>query len=379
MKWILGISLYLLICPAMSQTALQVAPDIRLPGDSLQQRALLQAINLFLSDKEKPNKENRAIYKPDLSAISLLLDEFKGMDEGSFQPYLVNVLSIPDSSFLLQCSYIGVRHDTMQLRASFTLVAKKTGDGFLLMSPLEYNTRNWKHLQLGNISFRYPDILDSAKATAYQQRCHLYETKLGMPNQQDIFYVCDNFHEVLQVSGIDYKRAYNGITYNTLLSFENGISLTVSGRRGNEFDFADAHDLWHEKLRAVVPGEKINRPVDEGCAYLYGGYGMSWEKILGDFISYSDQHPKADWISLYKSNAVFTAGKYQIAIANILNALIVEKLEKEKGFSFVMALLQCGQRKPGDENYFAALEKIAGISTSHFNSAMDQLIRQQRP
>ena len=318
-----------------------------MPGDSLQQRALLQSINLFLSEKEKPNKENSAVYPPHLSSTSLLLDEFKGMDEGSFLPYLTSIIPIPESSFLVQCSYIGVLHDTLQLRASFTILAKEIGTTFLVTAPLEYYTRNWRRMRVGNMNFRYRDVIDTAKAVSYQASCHLYETKLGMPDQQDIFYVCDNFHDVLQVSGIDYKRAYNGITYNALSSFENGISLTVSGRRENEVGFADPHDLWHDKLHAVVPRESINRPVDEGCAYLYGGYGMTWEKILGDFISYRDQHPGADWINLYKSNAVFPAGKYQIAIGNILNALIVAKLEKQKRFSCSDGAVDMRQARTG--------------------------------
>jgi hypothetical protein len=58
-----------------------------------------------------------------------------------------------------------------------------------------------------------------------------------------------------------------------------------------------------------------------------------------------------------------------------LNALIAQKIEKEKGFASVMELLGCGKREKGDENYFKALEKTAGVTKANFNNAMQDLIK----
>ena len=54
----------------------------------------------------------------------------------------------------------------------------------------------------------------------------------------------------------------------------------------------DPHDLWHERLRLVMKSEVINRPVDEGCAYLYGGsWGYTWQEIITKFKKYAAKTP----------------------------------------------------------------------------------------
>lgn len=65
-------------------------------------------------------------------------------------------------------------------------------------------------------------------------------------------------------------------------------------------------------------------------------------------------------------------------IAYVLNALIAQKLEKEKGFAAVKQLLACGQRQKGDDNYFAALEKVSGISKADFNTEMWKLVKAEK-
>ena len=62
-------------------------------------------------------------------------------------------------------------------------------------------------------------------------------------------------------------------------------------------------------------------------------------------------------------------------VSYFLNALIVQKIEKEKGFPAVTGLLGCGKREKGDENYFKALESTTGITKANFNNAMSELIK----
>jgi hypothetical protein len=380
MKYIAGFTFLLSLFSSIvsgQQQSIRIAPDIVIPKDSVRSAELLIALNGFLNAKEGLNKENGYVLTSDLPATSLLLDEFKGMDNSKV--YLTNLSLQSDSSFLIQCSYIGVSNDTPLLRASFSLLAIPFQHRYFIMSPLLQNLRSWKQTTIQNFIFRYSDTLDMREATEYQQRCKLYEDKLKISRQTEVYIVCDDFHEALRLSGIDYKRDYNGYTFNSLSSHENGVFLTVSGSRNTGFSNYDPHDLWHDKLRAVVPRNLINRPVDEGCAYLYGGsWGMTWNKILSDFLKYVNAHPKADWIELYKSNAVFETGNYRNLVANIINALLIEDIEITHGFGPVLELLQCGTRQPGDANYFSALQKITGITEAQFNGTVNNLIIQKQ-
>ena len=61
--------------------------------------------------------------------------------------------------------------------------------------------------------------------------------------------------------------------------------------------------------------------------------------------------------------------------AYVINALLVQKIEKEQGFAAVMELLSCGKYEKGNENYFKALEKITGINKANFNAEVWKLVR----
>jgi hypothetical protein len=120
----------------------------------------------------------------------------------------------------------------------------------------------------------------------------------------------------------------------------------------------------------------INRPVDEGCAYLYGGsWGYTWKEIITKFKKYAGENPKADWVTLYTENKIFDGKEKPMYVPYFLNALIAQKIEMEKGFPAVLELLGCGKREKGDENYFKVLEMITGITKANFNNSMSELIK----
>jgi len=350
---------------------------IRLPADTVLQKKLIGSLNAFLAQKEKPNKDNTYVLKEDLPETSALLDEMKGMeqndvlkDDNYYKSYLTNIVELDSSNFIVQLSYIAVNRTTPILRASFKLMAKRVGDVFHFYSPLKQNTITWKTRKFNGLTCYYKNDADLDIAKAYQEMVYFYDKKLNIPDGPVEFYYCNSFTEALQLTGVEYKAAYNGQKSNSLGSCENNINLTINGEEGNHFD---PHDLFHARLAMVLP--EANRPVNEGCAYLYGGsWGYSWDVVLGKFKKYAADHPDADWLSLYVSTANYEDGDKPMKVAYVLNALIVQKIEREQGFAKVMELLGCGPRQKGDDNYFAALKKITGIDKENFNAKMWELI-----
>jgi hypothetical protein len=57
-----------------------------------------------------------------------------------------------------------------------------------------------------------------------------------------------------------------------------------------------------------------------------------------------------------------------IRISYAINVLIVQRLEREKGFAASLPLLCCGPKEAGDANYFAALEKTTGVGAAGFSA-----------
>ena len=359
-----------------------IGSNIRLPKDSLIKKQLIASLNGFLKQKDQPNKENKYVLKEYLLETSALLDEMKGMDQnaklkdnGFYKCYLSNVVKQNDNNYIIQISYIGIAESTPVLRASFTLLAKKRDSMFYFSSLLKRNTLSWKTKKMGNVTYHFKDTLNQIDANKYLETVNFYDRKLSIPIQSISFYYCDTFPEVLQLTGIDYKADYNGSTGDDLSSHTENEDLIVAGGKVYQYSF-DVHDLWHERLRYVISSDIINRPVDEGCAYLYGGsWGVSWPDVLARFKQYATNNPNADWLKLYTESTKFEDDDKPMYIAYALNALIVQKIEKEKGFKAVLELAGCGHREKGDDNYLKELEKLTGITKANFNTAMWELIK----
>jgi hypothetical protein len=354
----------------------------RLPIDSLTKKELIGALNGFLIQKEKPIGQNQYILKEDRLEMSALVDEMKGMDKNKklkddnfYRANLTNIVDLNNNTFLVQVSYLGISEKLPVLRASFKLLAKKVDTQFYFYSPLKQNTGTWKTRKLSNITYHFKDTLNEANAKLFLKVVNSYDKRLSTPITPFDFYFCDNCPEAMQVLGIEYKSDYKGEKYVDISAQENNSNLEINGGYNGILLF-DPHDLWHDRLHRVVSVEVINRPVDEGCAYLYGGsWGNSWAEVLGLFKKYAADHPNADWLNLYIKNEKVAESNKPEYIAYVINAVIVQKIEKEKGFATVLELISCGKREPGDDNYFKALEKVSGITKARFNDAVWGLIK----
>lgn len=375
-------SFLLLSCLSFSQSI--IVPDMAsLAQDTVVRKELISSLTGFLAEKDSSIKSNEYVLKGTLPETSALLDEMKAVEQSNrfndknfYKCHLTNFVKLEGNNYLIQFSYIGIDNTgTPLLRASFRLMGRNVDGKFYFYSPLKQNTLSWKSRRLANIVFHYKDTLVRRDAEAYLKTVTYYDKKLGVGYSPIDYYYCDNFPEAQQLLGLDYKSDYNGIKADILSGRAINMSVVLSGYNFYNQRF-DPHDLWHDRLRIVLNNDTINRPVDEGCAYLYGGsWGFTWHEVLSRFKQYAADHPDADWLSLYTGTKNYLDGDKSLKVPYVLNALIVQKIEREKGFAPVMQLLSCGKRQSGDENYFLALEKITGITKANFNAEMWRLLK----
>jgi len=357
---------------------LHVPKEINLPSDSVTRITLLSSLRGWLTQKKAPDKENAYIMADDLPATSAFMDEVRKVDQAC---YLTNVIPVDSGTFRVQFAYMGVRDTIPSLRMYCTLLAKRKGDRFYFSSPLSSNTMSWKMREIGNCRFHYKNEINIKRAEDYQKKVAFYDSKLSVPPQVIDFYCCDGLSEAMRVVGVEYKSDYNGLAYEELSGYAANRSVVLCGFAWvNGFNDWDTHDTWHGRLHNQVSTNTINRPVDEACAYLYGGswriYG--WGDVLRLFREYARAHPDADWLALYKEGANFIPPPKILKISYAINALIVQRLEKEKGFPAVMELLTCGKKEPGDANYFAAVRKLTGVDTAGYNAYVGQLLKEAK-
>lgn len=360
---------------------LVVAKYIHLPADSLQSKQLIASLNGFLNQTAKPNNENVFVLKDDLPETSALLDEIKGMENGSgpdkkneYKCYLTNVMLLDSNNYIVQFSYMGINESTAVLRASFKVIAKKSNSQYYFCSPLKRNTISWQVKNVGNAAFYYNAPVDLTRANGYVKKAREFDKKLHAKDYPMHIYFFNNLNNLLELLGVEYKSDYNGIGYDNSYSFENNISSYFVGAGTADPAFLDIHDLWHERLHRVIPVATINRPVDEGCAYLYGGsWGTSWPEIFKQFKAYMGTNK--DWLATYNESKKFSVNRqYPLYTSYVINALIVQQIEKEKGFGAVIELLSCGKKEKDNENYFKAIDKITGISKTNFNQYIQKLV-----
>ncbi|MGI4020555.1 MAG: hypothetical protein ACRYFA_03545 [Janthinobacterium lividum] len=383
-KYLFFILFFLLIWSSVCCSQSLIVPSTTvLPKDSLVKHQLIVSLNGLLSENEGPASRNDFVLKEQLLETSALLDEMKGMEQNAklqdrnfYKCYLGNVVALFENNFLIQLNYMGMVEGSPVLRASFKLLAKKEGDRFYFYSPLRQNTSTWKSKTIGQTTYYFKDQLNPNDVKAYENTKNIYDKKLNAPVSPTHFFYCDDFPQALALLGVDYKLDYDGMKNNDLTASEDHQSLVLNGWTSNQYKF-DPHDLWHDRLRTVLTNAVINRPVDEGCAYLYGGsWGLSWPEVFTSFKAYAAAHPDADWKNLYETAVNYTGGDKPLKVPYAINALIIRTIEKEKGFAPVMTLLSCGKREKGDANYFTALEKITGVKQADFNSYVWKLIKQ---
>ncbi len=370
----------------MAQTSavqtLIIPQGIRLPKDSLVAAGLIGSLRGWLDQRNKSDSLNE--YLSGGAATSVLMDELRNIDwwnkrdsASNCRCYLGNVVFLDSTKCRVQLNYMGLRKDTPVLRACCTVVARREGDKWTVSSTLEENTTGWKTRKIGNCVFHYKKAINAEKAGAFVRGIASYDKRLGVSGVKIDFYSCDDKLEATKLIGEDYRLEYNG---SGLLEFSSDYgdrTVVVSGEpMVDGFNTWDTHDWWHARLHRVVSSKTINRPVDEGMAYLYGGSWRiyAWADVLTMFKAYAAANPNADWLALYKNGTNFSIKPWPLGVANVINSLIVQRLEKEKGFSATLPLLTSGQRQTGDANYFAALKQVVGVDEAGFNGYVNELI-----
>lgn len=368
------------------ENILRLNPGIVLPKDSAESRSLTNSLNGFLRAAQKPNEENKFVFESEKIETFIQLDEIIGieksgkfMDDHFYKPYLTNVVLLNDNTYLIQVSYIGTHENGAMLRASFEFIAHKTNNSFTFSSPLLRNTRNWKVEKMGNNIFHYQNSINQEKVKEFTKLATSFDLKLKSTNKITDYYCCDNIIELQKLIGVEYKADYNGRTESVWSSSFGDRKLIVFGNNNSSFNHFDPHDLFHDRLSLIQSRSKVNKPVDEGCAYLYGGsWGFTWKEIFTAFKAQLASDQNINWMAIKETPAYFKTGDFHNSADNIVNALLIKKIEKEKGFAGVWELLNVGPVEKGNEKYYLTLEKLTGITKANYNDKIWELINNEK-
>lgn len=352
----------------------------------MESKRLIASLDNFLLAAQKPNDDNKFVFEGEKIETFILLDEINGIEKSGkfkddffYKPYLTNVILLKSNDYLIQVSYIGVNENVPMLRASFEFIAHKTNNSFAFSSPLLQNTKNWKVEKAGNNIFHYQNTINKEKVKEFNKLASSFDLKLKSVNKITDYYCCDNIVELQKLIGVGYKSDYNGETESVWNSTLGDRKLIVFGNNNSRFNEFDPHDLWHDRLSLVIPRSKVNKPVDEGCAYMYGGsWGLSWKEIFKEFKEQIASDKNINWAEIKENPVSFKTKNFPNSADYIVNALLVKKIEKEKGFAGVWELLNVGPFEKGNAKYYATLEKLTGITKVNYNEKVWELINNEK-
>ena len=387
LKLIIALTILIVSITSFAQTNnLKLSANLQMPKDTIISKQLIVSLNNLLIAKEKPNEENNLVLSSERVETYILLDEINGIeksvkfkDDNFYKPYLMNVVKLNEEEYNIQISFIGIHENIPMLRASFELIAHKLNNSFLFSSPLIKNTKNWKTEKLGNFIFHYQKNINKSKTQEYYKLASSFDKKLKIRNKITELYCCENSTELQKLIGVEYKTDYYGEVENVLRSSFGDKNIIVLGNNNSSFNDFDQHDLWHHRLALVIARNLVNKPIDEGCAYIYGGsWGISWKEIFKTFKQEVANNKTANWLEMKENPIYFKTKQFNNSADYIVNALIVQKIEKEKGFAGVWEFLNCGKFEKGNENYYKSLEKLTGIKKENYNDKVWELINKEK-
>lgn len=372
---------------SFSQTnELIINSNIKLPKDSIESTLLITCVNNFLNSIKTSNENNKYILPSEKIETIVLLNQLyniqnsKSFNDATFyKPYLTNIINLTEEKYLLQLSYIGINKNTPYVKIALELIAHRVNQSFLFSSTLIDNTKNWKIFKANNVVFHFKDTINKEKVMSYDKHHALFDEKLKLKNKISELYLTNNFVELLKLIGIQYKSDYNGKKEGAISSVFENKKLIITGVN-NTLDNFDPHDLWHNRLSLALSKKLINKPIDEACAYLYAGsWGMTWEEILKKFNKEVLNKKDNDWLNYKKHQTNFgDSNAEHLMIDYVIDALIIKKIEKEKGFSSVLELLSCGPYEKENTNYYKTLEKLTGITKQNYNKEVWKLIKNEK-
>ncbi|MBD8081465.1 hypothetical protein [Chryseobacterium caseinilyticum] len=265
--------------------------------------------------------------------------------------------------------------------AKIEIILQEINSKYLVSSTIKNNLTHWKLKSIENYSFYSGKEVDEKNLRDFIAKNNKLSFNLKEQKIPTKVYCVDDIFNAYGLLGIDYKRdnSPNNFFLGVELARDNNQStMIVATEKGMLEDFSFG-TLWKARITEKYPIKNLYVPVLEGYSYINDGDPFyKWEQLWIQFKSTYSDSQKTDWLSLYGTKENFSLPSTPKYTENVLNALLIKKIEKEKGFSSVLELLNCGKfDSENQDNYFKTLEKVSGITKANFNENIDKLITRE--
>ena len=373
--------LFLTVIAKAQDNYVAINQNIQLPQDSLEQIGFRNGLNSFLyAIKENKGTENWILpgEKSETQILADFIYECIQNDTTGSKPYLINAELFSDrKAYSIQIAYISLTNSEPAITAIVEFIAHKENDKFLFSSPLLRNTKEWNTSTQQHFIFHYQNQSAENLVNQYLKYLKEYDEMLSVTAKTDYYFCddCESMTQMLRMAGILYSAEMNGFDWNSIGFTTEEKIINFLTQRQSRRPAVDPHNLFHRRAELAVP-ENNNYYMTCACANIYAGcWGLSWTEIKKMFKTKMTGNKKQDWLQLYydrynfgESNATY------IFVTTLINGLIIEKTEIERGFEAVMSLIASGDMYKDRNGFFKILEEVTGINERNFNRKVEEII-----
>ncbi len=346
---------------------LVIAPQIKLPYDSLTKVHLLNSLDIFLKDKNQNMDNSSVIDSKHYRQFKDFFDIFKNAERSRkyndttfFKCHLTNIVLQPDKSYKISLAYYGISPEKEVIqRLGVSMIAKQEKELFKFYCPFNLYTKHWKSKKIGNIEFFYEKDFYSTIAHDFENYNSTLAKKLNVKPFQFQYYKCKDIQQAYSLLGIDYDLSINGEVRSGWFDEKN--KRFIAGTNTDQYK----HDLTHGYFGLTIVDSLKNWTAEEGYnIYVTDFWGESSKQVFQYLIDYAKANPNVSLLEIFEKNIIL---KYPIPIKYPISAVIMRKIDKEYGFEKVLQLIGCGKT---DDQFYAKLKEISGISKEIFDKTV---------
>lgn len=368
-----------------SQSKVLINNNLDVVEDVLKRKKMIDVVSHFILEKSTKN-EDLTIVNPDNKLETwLFLNELRKLQNSKVfstnYMLMYEVTSAEASNKNNFTIHLNCYYEDKEIKnsvAKIEIILQEINNKYLVSSAIKNNLPRWESKTIENYNFYFEKEINEKKLRDFIAKNNQLSLNLKEQKIPTKIYCVDDIYKAYELFGIAYKRDYS--SNNFFLGIEsatdnNQSTMIVATKKGMLDDFSFG-SLWKARITEKYPQKNLYVPVLEGYSYINDGHPFyKWEQIWIHFKNAYSVSQKTDWLSLYGTKQNFSLSSTPLYTENLINAMIIKTIEKEKGFSGVLELLNCGKFDgENQDNYFKTLENVSGITKANFNEKIDKLI-----
>lgn len=281
-------------------------------------------------------------------------------DNAEYKPSLLSITKTNDeNTYIVKLGWFKVnKEEEISLRFIYNLLAIKDNNGvFLLKNILEFNTKKWSRIEIGDIKFYINpehkfDENNALKFSLINEELSLF---FEIDKIKFTYFLCNTNFMLMKSLGYDFEETMYFSNQNGSITYPND-NLIFSGNKSE----INKHELIH--LYTYKKFKNKHKIIDEGIAtFLGGSKGLSYEEHLYKIKKHIEFNTINLHDELFNNNYIIDE---ETSLMYTLGAFLCDLTIKKGNKKLLFELLDSGSK---NEDLIKKVKKIFNIKDDDLN------------